>query len=196
MTKILAVNGSLRKKSHTKKLIAVTVDAMKAAGGEVRTLDLGETPMPMMNPDGGESAEAGKKVRKDVLWADAFLLGSPDYHGSMSAPIKNFLDYYWQEFTGKLFGYIVASHEKGLTVQDQLRTTVRQCYGWSMPYGIGSNGDADFDKEGNLTSESMRDRCEMLGRDLVVYGGLLFGQFESDLAKEPRDPGFAKKFKG
>jgi len=36
--------------------------------------------------------------------------------------MKNFLDHFWREFAGKLFATIVASHEKGLTVTDQLRT--------------------------------------------------------------------------
>jgi NAD(P)H-dependent FMN reductase len=71
-----------------------------------------------------------------VKWADAFILATPDYHGSMAGSMKNFLDYFWSEFAGKLFGYICSSHEKGLTVMDQMRTAVRQCYGWSMPYGI------------------------------------------------------------
>ena len=51
-----------------------------------------------------------------VAWADAFVLVSPDYHGSMSSVMKNFLDHFWEEFAGKVFGYICTSHEKGLTV--------------------------------------------------------------------------------
>jgi azobenzene reductase len=30
--------------------------------------------------------------------------------------MKNFLDHFWEEFAGKVFGYICTSHEKGLTV--------------------------------------------------------------------------------
>jgi hypothetical protein len=44
----------------------------------------------------------------------------------------------------------VASHEKGLTVADQMRTAIRQCYGWSMPYNISVNGEKDFDSKGDL----------------------------------------------
>jgi NAD(P)H-dependent FMN reductase len=54
----------------------------------------------------------------------------------MSGAIKNFLDYFWEDFAGKTFGYMVASHEKGLTVADQMRTAIRQCYVWSVPYNI------------------------------------------------------------
>ena len=68
----------------------------------------------------------------------------------MSGAMKNFLDYFWTEFAGKVFGYLCASHEKGLTVMDQMRTAVRQCYGWSLPYGVAIHGDEDFDAEGNV----------------------------------------------
>src|SRR5262245_37404544 len=137
MTKILGVNGSRRKKSHTRKLLANLLEQAKGFGAEIELIDLAETPLSLFHPDGNEADPVLERTTELVLWADAYVLGSPDYHGSMSGVIKNFLDHYWQEFTGKLFGYVVASHEKGLTVQDQMRTAIRQCYGWSLPYGIG-----------------------------------------------------------
>jgi FMN reductase len=118
-----------------------------------------------------------------VNWADAFLLASPDYHGSMSGAMKNFLDFYWAEFAGKLFAYVCASHEKGLTVMEQMRTSVRQCYGWSLPYGISVHGEKDFDSSGQLVGQVGR-RVRMLARDLVVYGALIRPQFQTDLAEE------------
>src|SRR5204862_6524722 len=116
-----------------------------------------------------------------VRWADAFVLGSPDYHGSMSGAIKNFLDFHWEEFAGKLFGYVCASHEKGLTVMEQMRTAVRQCYGWSLPYGVSVHGEQDFDNSGAISSARLQDRLEMLARDLTIYGALIHGQFIRDL---------------
>src|SRR5919201_1309479 len=107
-----------------------------------------------------------------VRWADGFLLGSPDYHGSMSGAVKNFLDYHWHEFAGKLFGYVCSSHEKGLTVMDQMRTAVRQCYGWSLPYGVSIHGEQDFDEAGVLINPRLSQRLAMLTRDLVVFGAL------------------------
>ena len=69
----------------------------------------------------------------------------PDYHGSMSGTTKNFLDYFWEKFAGKTFGYICTSHEKGLTAMDQRRTAVRQCMaGVCMPYRVSINGEQDL----------------------------------------------------
>ena len=96
--------------------------------------------------------------------------------------LKNFLDYNWEECAGKLFGYIVSSHEKGLTVMDQMRTVVRQCYGWSMPYGVSFHGRTDLDANGSVVNPRIESRVKMMARDLVTYGTLLHRQFAVDLA--------------
>ena len=116
-----------------------------------------------------------------VKWVDAFILATPDYHGSMAGSMKNFLDYFWSEFGSKLFRYICSSHEKGLTVMDQLRTAVRQYYGWNMSYGISINGEKDFGSSGNLTNNMLLQRMQMLSRDIVVYGKLQRNQFLDDI---------------
>ena len=86
---------------------------------------------------------------------------SPYVYSANKTP-QNFLDYYWEEFAGKVFGYICTSHEKGLTVMDQMRTAVRQCYGWSLPYGISVNREEDFNEEGKVVNTVLYKRLKML----------------------------------
>jgi FMN reductase len=133
-------------------------------------------------------------VIDDVNWADAFVLSSPDYHGSMSGVMKNFLDFYWEEFAGKTFGYICSSHEKGLTVMDQMRTAVRQCYGWSLPYGVSVNGEEDFNEKGEIINRLLAKRLKILARDLVVYGTLIREQFRQDISGDVSDT-FAARYR-
>lgn len=147
---------------------------------EARMLNLLETELPMYRPSTGSENENVERVTRDVNWANVFVLASPDYHGSMSGTMKNFLDFFWKEFSGKTFGYIVSSHEKGLTVMDQMRTAVRQCYAWSLPYGISINGREDLDSNGQIVNKKLQSRMDMLARDLVVYGGLIYLQFMKD----------------
>jgi len=64
---------------------------------------------------------------------------------------------------------IVASHEKGLTATDQLRTVARQCYAWTLPYGVSFAEDQDV-KNGKITSNALKQRLEMLTRDARVTG--------------------------
>jgi len=130
---VLAVVGSLNRGSATRSVIKLIADQLNAAGVRVDLLDLLEEPLPLFNPDSSHAHQAFPQLKQRVERADVYLLGTPDYHGSISSAMKNFLDHFWQEFAGKLFATVVASHDKGLTVTDQLRTVARQCYAWSIP---------------------------------------------------------------
>ena len=187
---ILGVGGSMRQESYSTLGLKMVLEEAKKYGSESHLLDLRDRNLPLYDPGAPSSNDPSfnnsnnelEKITTALKWADALVLASPDYHGSMSGTLKNFLDYFWEDFAGKTFGYIIASHEKGLTVADQMRTAVRQCYGWSMPYNISINGEKDFDSEGNLVNSTLVKRIKMLARDLVTYGTLIRQQFLQDVA--------------
>lgn len=189
--KILGVAGSMRENSYSLKVLKMALEEAQKHGAQARLLALKEVDLPMYAPNA--SSPALEKVSKEVEWADAFILASPDYHGSMSGVLKNFLDHFYEEFAGKLFGYVVASHEKGLTVMDQMRTAVRQCYGWSLPYGVSISGVQDF-TDGKLTNERIEKKVKMMARDLVTYGSLIKAQFARDLAGKEQET-FAARYR-
>jgi NAD(P)H-dependent FMN reductase len=178
---VLAVVGSLKQCSVTRVAIHHVAEALTKRGCSVDVLDLQKESLPVYNPDSCQQLKEYAPLQSRVDRADVILLGTPDYHGSISSAIKNFLDYFWHEFAGKLFATIVASHEKGLTATDQLRTIARQCYAWSLPYGISFTENIDV-KDGQIASESLRARLAMLVRDIHIYGGLLARQRTNDLA--------------
>ncbi len=149
-------------------------------GAETRLIDLRAIELALYRPN-RQASEVEQRIFDDVVWAEALVLASPDYHGSISGALKNFLDYTGDACAGKLFGYVCSSHEKGLTVMEQMRTVVRQCYGWSMPYGVSFNGNADLDAQGVVVNARLEARIEMMARDLVIYGTLLRRQFAADL---------------
>ncbi len=191
---VLGVGSSLRERSYSTSGLKLLLGEAKSKKAETRLLDLRQTNLPMLYSTRDDTEEI-VQATKLVKWADAFILATPDYHGSMSGSLKNFLDYFWSEFAGKTFGYIVASHEKGLTVMDQMRTAVRQCYGWSLPYGISINPEEDFDDKMELTNKKLMSRLDMMARDLVVYGKLLRGQFVNDLSQKVPVNTFAAYYK-
>lgn len=190
---VLAVAGSNNANSATAVVIRELAAQLTAAGCSTDVLDLFETPLPLLNPETtwGQAYHAPLKER--VSRADIVVLGSPDYHGGMSGALKNFLDHFWTEFAGKLFGTVVASHEKGLTVHDQLRTVARQCYAWVMPYGLSLNDKADL-ADGKVSNPVFAERLAMFARDARVYGGVLARQRALDLAG--KEPGFLARYRG
>jgi NAD(P)H-dependent FMN reductase len=184
---ILAVVGSLQRDSVTRAVVQHARQQFVSAGCAVDVLDLLSEPLALYNPDIAHELPTYAALQQRVERADVVVLGTPDYHGSISSAMKNFLDHFWHEFAGKLFATIVASHEKGLTATDQLRTIARQCYAWTLPYGVSFTEDVDV-KESQVVSDSLQRRLEMLCRDARVYGELLARQRRADLASA--EPGF------
>ncbi len=179
--KVLAVIGSLQKASVTRAVVQHAAERFRTQGCAVDVLDLAREPLPLYNPDTAHQHDQYPALQERVDRADVIVLGTPDYHGSLSGAMKNFLDHFWHEFAGKLFATIVASHEKGLTATDQLRTIARQCYAWTLPYGVSFTEKVDV-RDGRVVSEALTKRIEMLVRDARVYGALLARQRELDLA--------------
>jgi FMN reductase len=185
--KVLAVVGSLQQGSVTRVVVHYVAERLRQAGCAVDVLDFLKEPLALYNPDTAHDLPGYGELQERVDRADVVLLGTPDYHGSLSGAMKNFLDHFWHEFAGKLFATIVASHEKGLTVTDQLRTVARQCYAWTLPYGVSFTEEVDV-KDGQIVTDSLKKRLDMLIRDARIYGGLLARQRRADLAGN--QPGF------
>jgi FMN reductase len=179
--KLLGIGSSLRKNSSSNKILKIVLEKSQRYGANTSIIELSKMNFPIFNPNKPkEISQDIKKINDQIINADAFILATPDYHGSMSGGMKNFLDYYWYEFSGKIFGYIVSSHEKGLTVMDHMRTAIRQCYGWSLPYGISINTESDLDEHYNVNNPKLLLRIENMSRDMVIYGKLLRMQFIHD----------------
>ena len=179
--RVLGVGSSMRRDSFSTETLKIILNKVNKNGADTRLLNLYSNPLPMYTAEYNEKLGGIKQAVELVNWADAIVLATPDYHGSMAGSLKNFLDYFWAEFAGKTFGYLCSSHEKGLTVMDQMRTAIRQCYGWSLPYGISINSNQDFNADREIINAQLIGRLESFARDLVVYGNLISNQFKKDL---------------
>jgi NAD(P)H-dependent FMN reductase len=94
--KIVAFAGSLRAGSFNKKLLAIGVEAARGAGAEVTVVDLRELALPLFDQDIEDASglPAGAKHFKALLTAsDGFLIASPEYNSSITAALKNAIDW-------------------------------------------------------------------------------------------------------
>lgn len=94
--KILCLAGSLRRDSFNKKLVKVAMAAAQEAGAETTYIDLKDYPMPIY--DGDIEAESGipenaQKLKKIMKEHHGLLIASPEYNSSVSAALKNFIDW-------------------------------------------------------------------------------------------------------
>ena len=189
---VLAVVGTLQRDSSSSVVITHVANGLAEANCAVDVLDFNKEPLALFDPDKTYHLPGYAELQSRVDRADVIILATPDYHGSIGGAAKNFLDHFWREFAGKLFVTIVASREKGLTVIDQLRTVARQCYAWTLPYGVAFSNETDV-AGGRVVSESFQKRLEMMIRDVCVYGTLLAQQRRADLLAT--EPGFLAHYR-
>lgn len=96
MAKILAFAGSLRKDAYSKRVLRYAVDGAISAGAEVTLADLADYPMTVFNADiqaDGGFDENALKFQDLLNDADAFIICTPEYNGSLPGGLKNVLDW-------------------------------------------------------------------------------------------------------
>ena len=94
--KIVAFAGSLRTGSFNKKLLVIAVDAARAAGAEVTVVDLRELALPLFDQDIEDASglpDGAKRFKALLRASDGFLIASPEYNSSITAALKNAIDW-------------------------------------------------------------------------------------------------------
>ncbi|WP_299265097.1 NADPH-dependent FMN reductase [Halorientalis sp.] len=171
---VVAVCGSLRNESHTRKGLQHALDAAAATGGETELLDLRAWDLPVYDADASEAGDADAFTAR-VREADAVLLGTPVYHGSYATPLKNALDYCgFDEFENKTVGLLaVAGGSFPITALEHLRSVCRALNAWVLPHQAAIPRASDA-IEGDATDwrfvdEGAADRVSVLGERAVEY---------------------------
>ncbi|MFB6090280.1 MAG: NADPH-dependent FMN reductase [Halobellus sp.] len=171
---VVAVCGSLREASRTRRALAHALGGVRAAGGSGELLDLREFELPMYDPDREDQAD-GPELRSRIRAADAIILGTPMYHGSYSNVAKNALDYCgFEEFEGKTVGLLaVAGGSFPVTALEHLRSVCRALDAWVLPHQAAvPRASGAIDDDGTFTDEGLAERVRVLGRRVVQYADI------------------------
>lgn len=101
--KILAFAGSAREDSVNKKLILEAAKIARKEGASVTVIDFKDYPLPFYHADlestEGMPAKAAQ-LRQLMINSQAIFIASPEYNGSVSALLKNALDWASRSETG------------------------------------------------------------------------------------------------
>jgi chromate reductase len=178
--KILAFAGATRTQSWNKKLIRVGAGLARDAGCEVTLIDLRDYPMPVY--DGDLEAEDGlpqkaRELKALMLANEAFLLSCPEYNSSITAVLKNTIDWVSRPrpnepnaFKGKIAGLLAASPGnlggvRGLFTVRQILATLGVLV---VPTQFALNqAAAAFAEDGALKDERHRDAVNAVVTELV-----------------------------
>ena len=171
---VVAICGSLRDESHTRKALEHALGRAAETGGETELLDLREWDLPVYDADASDAGDAEAFTAR-VREADAILLGTPVYHGSYATPLKNALDYCgFDEFENKTVGLLaVAGGSFPITALEHLRSVCRALNAWVLPHQAAIPRASDA-FEGDATDwqfvdEGAAERVAVLGERAVEY---------------------------
>ncbi|MFC7115208.1 NADPH-dependent FMN reductase [Natronoarchaeum sp. GCM10025703] len=170
---VVAICGSLREESHTRNALLVALAGAEATGATIDLIDLRELDLPVFDADEPSAGDA-EALTDRVRQADAILLGTPMYHGSYSAPLKNALDYCgFDEFEDRSVGLLaVAGGRFPVTALDHLRSVCRALDAWVLPYQAVVPQASQAFEGGEFVDEELANRVSTLGRRLVQYADI------------------------
>ena len=188
--RIALLSGSLRADSfNTKLVLSVAGEIEKLDGVEIDLISLNKLDLPIYDQDIEDKKfpEAALELKKRLIAADAFLISSPEYNGSISAALKNAIDWASRPrpdeeplacFKGKACGLLAASPGAigGLRGMRHVRQILTQLQMVVVPqeFALGKAHEA-FDDKGQIKEEPVRKLANNVGHALVRMTRMLKG---------------------
>jgi chromate reductase len=160
---ILGISGSLRKASYNTAALRACSELMPA-GMSLRITSIAD--LPLFNQDVFDAGipEPAKRLRAEIAEADGVLIACPEYNFSLSAALKNAIDWAsrppsqsWQDKPVAIFS-ATQGPLGGARVQYDARRILGQLWAHVLPRPevfIGS-APGKFDAQGRITDEATK----------------------------------------
>ena len=188
--KILAFAGSLRAESYNKKLVKVAAEGARKAGADVTYVDLKDLPMPLFDEDleARDGLHPNARKFKDLLLAnDGLLISAPEYNSSITAALKNAIDWASRPapgeaplacFAGKVCSLMSASPGAlgGLRGLVHVRAILGNIRVIVLPEQVAvSKANDAFNADGSLKDAKQQEAIERLGANVATMLAKLKG---------------------
>lgn len=175
--KVVAICGSLRKNSYTRRALEIALQGATEIGADVKLIELRDYNLVFFGQvEPGEYPEDVFKLRREVKQAQGIIWGTPEYHASLSGALKNALDLMsFDEFEGKMIGLVgISGGAMGaINALNSLRNIGRNLHAWVLPQQVSiPEVQKAFDKSGELINEKLKQRLLELGRLMAKFAAL------------------------
>ena len=187
--RILAFAGSTRLESFNNRLVRIAESGARDAGATVTHIDLRDYRLPLFDQD--EEAANGKPdgaraLKQLLIDHDGLLIASPEYNSSVTAVLKNTIDWVSRPDDGDPFA-LVGLRDKvvalmsaspgalgGLRGLVHVRSILGNLGCLVLPDQVAvSKAHEAFAADGSLVDRRQHHKVEMLGKTLAETGAKL-----------------------
>lgn len=194
--KVVGFGGTLREGSTSLGALRRALAASEEAGAEVELLDLNELGLPMYEPGKSldEHGDGARRLVETIAEADALLISTAAYHGTLAGVTKNALDYVQflgreehPYFDGKVVGLIstAGGEQAAANSNAAMVHVVHALRGIVAPLMVGvTKARQRTDDQGDITDDNYGRRLDDLG-GLVVELAERIGTQERSRRAEP-----------
>ena len=182
---IVGIGGSQEENSFSLQILKYTLNEVTLLGARTKLIDIKSLNLPIYDYSGGKlQPQAGlKKIMDDIHKSHGIIFTSPEYHGTVSASFKNFIDYL--EFlysydppylTNKPVGCIsiAGGDNSGVNTLNTLVNIVHSLRGITVSSNFSvSNIKNSFNSAGKLIDEAVIRRIKRLSSDIYFVSSKL-----------------------
>jgi chromate reductase len=174
--RILGISGSLRRDSHNTKLLRAAEELLPAEADLVVFEELEAVPPYNEDRDTEDPPVGAMRLREAIADADAVLLATPEYNGSVPGQLKNAVDWASRPHrTSALWGKPVAviGASSGMYGAVWAQADLRKALGVAgarvvdVEIAVG-RADERFDDAGRLLDRELRDELRAALETLVA----------------------------
>jgi chromate reductase len=177
--RVLALSGSLRRGSYNTTLLGAATAAAPSGVFVERFDRLADLPPYDEDQDLVDSPDAVRELREAIAEADALLIATPEYNGSIPGHLKTAIDWASRPTgAGALAGKAVAVSGAStgpfaaLSAQEDLRKVLRIAGARVLPDGVAvAYADRAFDESGRPRELWMSARLRRLLSALAAEAG-------------------------
>ncbi|QKX15592.1 NADPH-dependent FMN reductase [Microbulbifer sp. YPW1] len=179
--RLLALAGSLRQDSYNRQLAAAAAQMAREAGAEVIEVNLRDYPLPLFDEDIETAGvpEQASKLKDLFASADGLLIASPEYNGSVTAALKNLIDWVSRPddrygraevFQGRRAALFATSPGGlgGMRGLNHLRDILQPLGTWIAPTMLAVPGAMNlFNEDGRMIDEAMAAQLDALVKETL-----------------------------
>ena len=164
--------------SQSDRVLRAVLSAVTGLGGEVEVFSGLDLDLPPYH-SGAVVPAAARDYVTAVRRADALVISSPGYHGTVSGLVKNALDYLEElrgdrrpYLDGRAVGLIAVARgwQASVSTLGTLRQVVHALRGWPTPLGLAINSTVTaFDESGITEDASTASAIGIMAGQLIDF---------------------------